>query len=349
MPKVVLLTGVSGNLGSRLIPLLKDFSIIGVDIKPPRTDCRIRFERIDLAEESATSALIALIRDTQPVSVVHLAFLVNPLRADVKRMWQVNVAGTRRLLQAVAEVIARGENPVRQLIFCSSVAAYGPDSVCPVGEHSPLAAHSLPYAVQKKQADELVQQHSQSLAGCSVYILRPHIFVGASMENYQVQGAPKGEGVLADKMRRSKKRVPFLLPRGQKYLDNRIQFVHVDDMARLVEYILSRAPDLGKLTVLNVAGRGDPLTFADCIEAAQARLIQVPGKWSMRIILSLLWRLGISPLPPQAVPYLTGECIVDTACLRNFLGRAYEQVIRYTIADALADSLGSRPSELQTG
>ena len=47
-----------------------------------------------------------------------------------------------------------------------------------------MAAHTLPYAIHKKQSDEVVQQRAPALRGCSVYILRPHIFAGASVENY---------------------------------------------------------------------------------------------------------------------------------------------------------------------
>ena len=38
------------------------------------------------------------------------------------------------------------------------------------------------------------------------------------------------------------------------------------------------------------------------------------------------------------MPYMTGEYIMNTDRLRSFLGGEYENVIRYTIADAFADS-----------
>ena len=34
--------------------------------------------------------------------------------------------------------------------------------------------------------------------------------------------------------------LPLLLPRGKEYLDKKVQFVHVDDMARLLVYLLDR-------------------------------------------------------------------------------------------------------------
>ena len=31
----VLVTGISGNLGTRLLPLLSEFRVVGVDLRPP--------------------------------------------------------------------------------------------------------------------------------------------------------------------------------------------------------------------------------------------------------------------------------------------------------------------------
>ena len=51
-------------------------------------------------------------------------------------------------------------------------------------------------------------------------------------------------------MRKAAKRLPCMLPFGQKYLDNKIQFVHVDDMARLIAWILTREPEAQRLTII---------------------------------------------------------------------------------------------------
>jgi nucleoside-diphosphate-sugar epimerase len=341
---VVVVTGISGNLGSRLLPLLGDFSVIGVDLSPPRTDLPLRFEQLDLGDESSTRSLYELLRDTRPVSVIHLAFVIDPVRTgvlDAERMWQINVAGTARVVEAVTEANRTAESPTRQFIFPSSVSAYGPNLPAPATEESVLAAHTLPYAIHKKQSDEVVQQRAPALRGCSVYILRPHIFAGASVENYLLgafRGTPNGKSKRAEKMRNEGKRLPCMLPRGQQYLDNKIQFVHVDDMARLLGHILRRDPEAQRLTVLNVAGRGQPLTFGRCVQMAQAKLLRVPGKWAMGLVLKSLWRRKISAIPPEALPYMSGEYIMNTDRLRAFLGGEYETVMRYTIADAFADS-----------
>jgi nucleoside-diphosphate-sugar epimerase len=341
---VVVLTGVSGNLGMRLLPLLGRYSVIGVDVNPPKTDCPLQFESLDLAEESSTRTLYELLRDTHAYSVIHLAFVIDPVRTgvlDVDRMWRINVAGTARVMEAITEVNRSSDDGIKQFIFPSSVSAYGPDLAAPATEDTPLAAHTLPYAIHKKESDDVVRQRCSSLRGCSVYILRPHIFAGATVENYLMgafRGTPNGKSERAQKMRAEGKRLPCMLPRGQKYLANRLQFIHVDDMARVLDHILQREPEPQRLTVLNVAGSGEPLSFAQCIELAQAKLIRVPGKWAMRQVLRFLWKQRISAIPPEALPYMTGEYIMNTDRLRRFLGPEYEHVIRYSIRDAFADS-----------
>ncbi len=341
---VVVVTGISGNLGLRLLPLLGSFSVIGVDVNPPQTDRSVQFERMDLGEEASCRSLFELLRDTQTFAVIHLAYVIDPVRAgvlDITRMWQINVAGTARVMEAVTEANRQTDDGVKQFIFPSSVSAYGPSLPRPGEEDFPLQAHTLPYAIHKKESDEVVRQRAPSLRGCSVYILRPHIFAGATVENYLLgafRGTPNGNSPRAQKMRSAGKRLPCMLPRGQEYLDNKIQFVHVDDMARLIDHILRREPETQRLTILNVAGRGEPLTFGKCVEMAQAKLIRVPGTWAMRMVLRFLWSRQISAIPPEALPYMTSEYIMNTDRLRRFLGPEYEEVIRYTIADAFADS-----------
>jgi nucleoside-diphosphate-sugar epimerase len=341
---VVVVTGVSGNLGSRLLPLLRSFSVIGIDVAPPQTDCELQFESLDLGQEASTRKLYELLRDTHPYAVVHLAFVVDPARTGVvnlQPMWQINVAGTARVMEAVTEVNRTADDGIKQFIYPSSVSVYGPHLASPATEETAFGAHTLPYAIQKQECDEVVQQRCTALRGCSVYILRPHIFTGSSVQNYFMdafRGTPAGKSERAKKMRAAGKRLPVMLPRGQQYLDNQIQFVHVDDVARLIRHILQREPETQRITVLNVAGRGEPLTFAKCIQMAQAKLIRVPGKWAMGQVLAFLWKRQISAIPPEALPYMTGEYIMNTDRLRRFLGPEYEHVIRYTITDAFADS-----------
>jgi len=340
----IVVTGIAGNLGVRLLPLLEDYHVVGIDLNPPRADTPLQFVRMDLGVEESCRELYLLLREARPVAVLHLAFVLDPVRSgvlDLERMWQINVAGTARVMEAITEA-NRDDSIVGRFIFPSSVAVYGPDLKEPASEDFPLGAHTLPYAIHKMEADRVVQQRAPALRGCSVYMLRPHIFAGASVENYMLgafRGSPNGGTKRAAKMREQGKRLPCMLPYGEQYLENRIQFVHVDDMARLLAHIVNRTePESQRLTVLNVAGRGEPLSFARCFDMAHAKLRRVPGKWAFRMVLQALWKLGISAIPPEAMPYMTGEYTMNTERLRKFLGEDYEKVIRYTIADAFADS-----------
>jgi nucleoside-diphosphate-sugar epimerase len=346
----ILITGVSGNLGRRLLQQLSGYTVVGVDLTPPPDSHSVeRFVPLDLGREESTRQLSLLIRELQPVSVVHLAFVIDPQRTgvlDVDRMWQINVAGTARVMEAISEAnrIGAGANPsnVRQLIVPSSVSVYGPDLPEPVTEDAPLRAHTLPYAIHKSESDLVVQHRAPSLRGCGVFILRPHIFAGATVENYLMgafRGTPNGKGARAERMRNAGKRLPCMLPFGQKYLDNQLQFIHVDDMARLIVWILKREPEAQRLTILNVAGRGDAISYGQCIQLAQAKLLRVPGKWTMRQVLQFLWNRNVSAIPPDAVPYMTGQYTMNTDRLKKFLGPDYERVIEKTSLEAFTDSV----------
>lgn len=340
----IVVTGAAGNLGRRLLPLLSAYSVTAVDLSPPET-LVARFASLDLGKEESCRELYHLFEEVRPVAVIHLAFVLDGVRAgvlDLDRMWQINVAGTSRVLEAVAETNRNGANTIRKFIHLSSVAAYGPDLKRPATEESRLRAHTLPYAIHKQEADEVVRYWAPSLAQSSVYLLRPHIFAGASVDNYMVgafRGTPNGKGRWAEKMRAQGKRLPCMLPRDPRYQDKKIQFVHVDDVARLLIHILGLVePETQRLNVLNVAGRGEPLTYRRCIELAHAKLLRMPGVWACRMVLEALWRSGISAIPPEAVPYMTGEYVMDTSHLQNWLGAKYPEIIQYTIEDAFKDT-----------
>ena len=131
-----------------------------------------------------------------------------------------------------------------------------------------------------------------------------------------------------------------MLPSGQRYLDNKIQFIHVDDMARLIAHIANlEEPATQRLTIFNVAGRSEPITFAKCVELAHNKLIRMPGKWASRMVLEALWKSGISAIPPEALPYMSGEYIMDTSRLQKWLGSKYSEVIQYTIEDAFRETV----------
>ncbi|MFL6438998.1 MAG: NAD-dependent epimerase/dehydratase family protein [Terriglobales bacterium] len=340
----LLVTGIAGNLGERLLPLLEGFHVIGLDTRPPRDPAiPFEFEKIDLGMESSCGRMTRILRDTRAVGVVHLAFVLDPLRTgvlDPDRMWRINVAGTARVIEAIAETNRLGRS-VEKFIHLSSVSVYGPLLERPARENDALRARGLAYAVHKREADLAVQARFRDLGGCDVYILRPQIFSGASVDNYMInciRGTAYGPGRIGQMLKRRGKRLPLLLPMGAEYLQHKLQFVHVDDVARVIAWLLPRPKAPDPLTILNIAGRGDPLTVAQCAEIAEAQVKRVPTVALCRKIVELMWSMGITSIPADAFPYLIGSYTLETSKLRTLLGANYEEVIRYTSAAALVDS-----------
>ncbi len=343
----ILVTGISGNLGGRLLPMLSGFRVVGVDFRPPQTNLPIQFEKMDLGVEASCLDFLRLLKEFRPVAVVHLAFVMDAARTgvlDADRIWQINVAGTARVMEAVTE--ANRDWPMVEKFIClSSVSAYGP-ALSNATEETPLAAHTYMYGVHKMEADRVVRQRAAALRGCSVYILRPHIFAGATVDNYFMEafrGIPGGSSKRAQRMRERGTRLPAMLPAGNEYLQTRIQFVHIDDVARLIAFILRKnQPEAQRLTILNVAGRGAPLTYEQCIRVAKAKLVRVPTKSVFELVLKFLWKARISTIPPDVVPYMTSDTVMDTSRLKEFLGSKYEDVIRYPVAEAFQDCFRSQ-------
>ena len=121
----ILVTGISGNLGVRVLPLLADYEVIGVDLNPPHSGLPLRFVRMDLGEEESCRDLMLLLRDSRVAAILHLAFVLDPVRnqiLDTDRMWRINVAGTARIMEAIGET-NRYETIVQKFIVPSSVAA----------------------------------------------------------------------------------------------------------------------------------------------------------------------------------------------------------------------------------
>src|SRR6476620_3460296 len=115
--RTVAVTGVSGLLGQRLLPLLDSLTsierIIGLDVRePPRRVARLDFHLVDLAGVDAAPLLRGV--DT----LVHLAAIVGPI-PDGELARRVDVDATRRLLAAAS---AAG---VRKSVRPSSAMVYG--------------------------------------------------------------------------------------------------------------------------------------------------------------------------------------------------------------------------------
>jgi len=292
---------------------------------------------------------VKLLRENDAVAVVHLAFVSEQPRVAEDahgRMWQANVAGVARMMEAISEVNRHGGN-VRSFIYMSSTSVYGPDGNPLLEEEAPLGAQALVCAVQKAEADGVVRFRAGGMGKCSTYVLRPHLFAGPRGENYLVsaiRGRALGNGKLAQRLKRRQKRISIMLPMGAGHERNLLQCVHIDDVARLVAWLLRKAPaEAGGTLTLNVAGSGQPISMANCAEIGQTRIRRLPTRWLCQKVMAMLWQRGISAVPTEAFPYLTGSCTVSTRRLKALLGGDYAQVIQYSSEAALRDGFKEEP------
>jgi len=338
----VLVTGISGNLGRRLAPLLEGYEVISADLFPPPASARAgEFHAVDLSTPEGREKLGRLVVESEPDAVLHLAFVVDQVRSgilDRERMRQTNVEGTRRLLEAVAETNRNGTQ-VKLFAYLSSVSAYGTGQPPMLREDAPLTAHTLPYAIDKRDTDLLCQEMFPRLGGAALYIFRPHIYGGAGIQNWLIDGVcgrASGRGWLARWARRHKWHIPAALPHGANG-KNPIQLIHADDVARILAWTLAHFRK-GAQEILNVAGAGS-LTLEECMQISRTPILRPGGEGIVRMLLRISYAMGLSAIPAEALPYYLAAPTMDTSRLRTALGKDFEEVVRYSTRAALEESV----------
>jgi UDP-glucose 4-epimerase len=262
--KNILITGISGYLGSRLTGRLSKRNdirkIVGIDIRHPSgLPDGISFYPTDIRDPSISGLLTRHAIDT----VFHLAFVVKPIH-NTQRMHDIDVNGTKNILESALQ------SGVRQVIAISSTLAYGahPDNPKQLSEDAPLRGNkTFPYGYYKAVTDQWIQEFSGNHPEMTVSILRPCTVFGPTVDNYV-------------------SRMLFLpatvCVRGY---DPPVQFVHEDDF--VAACIL--AMDKNIPGPFNITADGT-LTVKQIAETLGARVIPVPA-WLLYPTLECLWRL----------------------------------------------------------
>lgn len=131
MSNLILVTGAGGFVGTHLLELLGD--------EGQPTD-------VDVTDSAAVAAVV---RETQPRAVVHLAALswVAESWREPARVWEVNAVGTVNVLEAV-----RRERPDARVLLASTGEVYGRAEHFPTSENEPVAPVS-PYGASKAAAE----------------------------------------------------------------------------------------------------------------------------------------------------------------------------------------------------
>jgi nucleoside-diphosphate-sugar epimerase len=284
---VVAVTGVSGLLGQRLLPLL-DASpqvdrIIGLDVRDPARQARkLEFHRVDVL----STDLVPYLRDVS--AIVHLAAVIGPLPDDTL-FTRVNVDGMRRVLEAA------NRTGVKKIVRPSSTAVYGAwgNNPIPITEDAPLRPSPgyLP-AIVDGECERLLAEWASADAARVATRLRIAPIVGGGASSLFAAVATG----------RAPVRVRGASPP--------VQVVHIDDAAAALE--LTTTLDLDG--AYNVAADGW-LAY----EEAGAMLpgARIPGGRVPALaeglatrVLTVGWSTGLGDAPPALVPYLMHPWVV---------------------------------------
>ncbi len=299
--KVVVL-GASGNAGIALLRALESEprveEVVAVARRPPDAwpSAKTHWQSADIAADP----LAPLVRGAG--AVVHLAWLIQPAR-DLERCRAVNVAGSRRVLAAVAE--AR----VPAFVYASSVGAYSPgpkdrtvDETWPTG-----GVPSSFYSRHKVEVERLLDGFEIERPDVRVVRLRPGLIFqrGAATEIRRLFAGPFLPSPLV-----SPKWIP-VVPRHPRL---RFQAVHADDVADAYR----RAIVGDARGAFNVAA--DPILDGDELgRLLGARPVPVPAT-VLRSGAAAAFRLRATPTPPGWVDMALSVPLMDTARARDELG-----------------------------
>lgn len=161
----ICIVGGSGFIGTYLMDLLQqDYELQNIDKQPSA-------QHADKTSIADICNYEALLRHMQPCDWVIL--LAAEHRDDVQptsRYYDVNVAGTRNVLQAMQE---RG---IKKILFASSVSVYGLNKGIP-DETFPAQPFNH-YGKSKWQAEEVLRTWQAATPGSTLLIIRPTVVFG---------------------------------------------------------------------------------------------------------------------------------------------------------------------------
>jgi UDP-glucose 4-epimerase len=292
-----LITGGSGYIGSRLIEILGEREategIVNVDVRPPAGPRpKEEFVRGDVRDRAAMERLL---ERAQADALVHLAFVLNPIR-DEARMYDIDVNGTDAVLRAAAGA------GTEQVLVASSATAYGafPDNPKPIAEDWPVRGQpDFSYARHKAEADRVCQLWAATHPDRVMTIVRPCIVFGPNVDNY---------------ISRTWQNSAFLpIIDG---VDEEYQLVHEDDVvAAMIGLIDAKAAG-----AFNVAGDGT-LTWGQSAEMI-GRKTRVMSMRAVRRIYGTAWSLRVPRVeaPPGNLNFIRYPWVVSNEKLKATIG-----------------------------
>lgn len=295
----ILVTGGGGYLGSQLVAALaalRDASwvpelIVAMDLREPAR----RLSGVSYVQGDIRSAdLKGLMREHRISQVVHLAAIVTPPKhSDRELEYEVDVNGTRRLLEAC---VATG---VAQVVISSSGAAYGYHADNPAWLSETDAVRGNPefaYAWHKRLVEEMLAEYREQHPELAQTVLRVGTILGERVDN-QITA-------LFEKPR-------MLVLRG---VDSPFVFIWDQDVVGIIMHALRGA----KAGIFNVAGDG-ALGLREMARRMGKPCLVLPPlllQWG----LALGHRLGLTRYGPEQLRFLRYRPVLDNRRLKQDFG-----------------------------
>jgi UDP-glucose 4-epimerase len=315
-----LITGGSGYIGSRLVEFLakreETERIAIVDLRPPAVQRpKTEFVRMDIRDRGMRS----LVAKERPDALVHLAFVLNPMR-DEATMYDIDVNGTQNVLDAASDA------GTGHLLVASSTTAYGawPDNPVPLTEDDPV--RGMPryeYARDKTEIVRMCQLWGARHPDRAMTIVRPCIVFGPNVDNYII---------------RFWQNAPFIpLIDG---VDMELQYVHEEDVVDAVTRLL-----VGRHAgIFNLTGDGT-VRLSESAALVGVKPRKVPYKL-YRNIAAAMWRLRVprAEAPPGQLDFSRYSWIASNEKFK----RELDWTPRYTSRETLEIALRAKRGETTT-
>ncbi|MBK5223597.1 MAG: NAD-dependent epimerase/dehydratase family protein [Acidimicrobiia bacterium] len=283
----VVLTGSAGALGRRVLARLAahpDVSrVVAIDVvdHPEPVPAGVEVHNVDLLRDD----LLGLVEGCH--TVVHLASVFGPERRGERAAVDVTLTG--RVLDVAAA--AR----VSQVVLMSSATVYGAwaDNPIPLTEDAPLRPNEgFDFAVEKLEIEHLVDVLRGRCPEMSVAVLRPTVALAEDARSWVSAALASAAAVRAGD------------------LDPPSQFLHFDDLADAVVLAAERGLD----GAFNVAP--DRWIPPDSMHGfGSMPRLRVPV-WVADRLARWRWRLGLSPVPPEILPWTIHPWVVANDRLR---------------------------------
>ena len=294
----VLITGSSGILGGILSNYLivNKIHVVGIDHRVVSKNIEGPIFKYYNCSITDKKNLESVFRVEQPTHVVHLACTFNKVR-DKKREYDIDVGGSKNVLD-----ISNNTPSVKQLIYSSSAAIYGGHSNNPLWlkETYPLKPGRYRYAVNKKLIEQYFSD-TRLREDLHLIILRICNVVGPSFNK------PRSAVSMLIKL-------PYL---PQFCSENKIQFLHEEDMNVLIKMILQDDQVKG---IFNLATD----SFSDVKELIpEKKYIGIPV-FFIKCVLWFLWNLKMSNLQPASLNISIYPIILDPSKLISRYGYRFK-------------------------